>query len=604
MEAKAKADSHGIPMPQGASLGFRGRRARPTSAKALKHRRVVDDSVDSIIYEDDEEEQEEMKWPSYAGGCETQPSGETSAQDDEPHGVLHGIEARNEESPGVRQTPSVAPCLAPCLSPPLTGLTGKLPAREPDQLVEPSMGDFGAKQSEPDLNPTEMAPSLCDSEASDLPENQAEDGPVHMFVPNLHIEDFTAISASTLDHRNWWHRLSLLGPNCTETQIAKVGFIPDRFAQHGGSPVDPSLPDPSEIVTAVDKMGQAVPGLYGCKKTTLLEFEGGTIFEAEGDLLKLKGGALAVAAAAAAAGRVTRKVGRRKSPQHLLTKAGFATKEDTARYLQRRIEGLLMTAGDGVLQFKAVLRALALQPSHALKRWLPKVGLRSSANGDLWVDPYRLFSFRMYRILEAASFVSEQNGEVSLQDLMEHLYRPPELLKDEEHELTAEARAVAFDMGLAPSPSVEEWRLEARDRYWRKGEASLPALPPPRETVEFREGTLALESEMDRAELSTEAVKFEIVLAEKQVEPPLWLEAWIREYFVVEEDKVFLPFLEPWRKPVPRDPDLEPVEVSHVQQEALPGAQVVNFGGARMKILRSGSSTQDIGSKSAMASLI
>ena len=42
------------------------RRARPTSAKALKHRRVVDDSVDSIIYEDDEEEQEEVsRWPSH-----------------------------------------------------------------------------------------------------------------------------------------------------------------------------------------------------------------------------------------------------------------------------------------------------------------------------------------------------------------------------------------------------------------------------------------------------------------------------------------------------------------------------------------------------------
>ena len=26
--------------------------------------------------------------------------------------------------------------------------------------------------------------------------------------------------------------------------------IPDRFAQHGSSPVDPSLPDLSEIVTA------------------------------------------------------------------------------------------------------------------------------------------------------------------------------------------------------------------------------------------------------------------------------------------------------------------------------------------------------------------
>mmetsp|Transcript_88765 Transcript_88765/g.139057 ORF Transcript_88765/g.139057 Transcript_88765/m.139057 type:complete len:505 (+) Transcript_88765:247-1761(+) len=37
----------------------RRRRARPTSAKALKHRRVIDDGVDSIIYEDVEEEEEE-----------------------------------------------------------------------------------------------------------------------------------------------------------------------------------------------------------------------------------------------------------------------------------------------------------------------------------------------------------------------------------------------------------------------------------------------------------------------------------------------------------------------------------------------------------------
>lgn len=48
---KSAPHSHSVP-------AFRGRRARPTSAKALKHRRVVDDSVDSIIYEDDEEEQE------------------------------------------------------------------------------------------------------------------------------------------------------------------------------------------------------------------------------------------------------------------------------------------------------------------------------------------------------------------------------------------------------------------------------------------------------------------------------------------------------------------------------------------------------------------
>eukprot|EP00435_Cladocopium_sp_Y103_P075321 s326_g56.t1 len=84
----------------------------------------------------------------------------------------------------------------------------------------------------------------------------------HTACPGLKRHSRFQISASTLDHRTWWHRLSLLGPNCAETQIAQVGFIPDRFAQHGGSPVDPSLPDPSEIVTAVDKTGQTVPGVY------------------------------------------------------------------------------------------------------------------------------------------------------------------------------------------------------------------------------------------------------------------------------------------------------------------------------------------------------
>ncbi|CAJ1425372.1 unnamed protein product, partial [Effrenium voratum] len=68
------------------------------------------------------------------------------------------------------------------------------------------------------------------------------------------------ISASTEDQRNWWHRLSLLGPNCAETQIGKVGFIPNRFSQHGASPIDPSLPEPQEIVRAVDGVGEPVPG--------------------------------------------------------------------------------------------------------------------------------------------------------------------------------------------------------------------------------------------------------------------------------------------------------------------------------------------------------
>ena len=60
---------------------FRGRRARPTSAKALKHRRVVDDSVDSIIYEDDEEEQEEEAEMTVAAEVTSQDTSLTSGQD-------------------------------------------------------------------------------------------------------------------------------------------------------------------------------------------------------------------------------------------------------------------------------------------------------------------------------------------------------------------------------------------------------------------------------------------------------------------------------------------------------------------------------------------
>ena len=45
--------------------------------------------------------------------------------------------------------------------------------------------------------------------------------------------------------------------------ICMSGFIPDRFAQHGGSPVDPSLPDPSEIVPAVAWQYDPISVPYG-----------------------------------------------------------------------------------------------------------------------------------------------------------------------------------------------------------------------------------------------------------------------------------------------------------------------------------------------------
>lgn len=75
---------HGNQSPSVPSMipgAFRGRRARPTSAKALKHRRVVDDSVDSIIYEDDEEEQEEEAEMTVAAEVTSQDTSLTSGQD-------------------------------------------------------------------------------------------------------------------------------------------------------------------------------------------------------------------------------------------------------------------------------------------------------------------------------------------------------------------------------------------------------------------------------------------------------------------------------------------------------------------------------------------
>jgi len=188
------------------------------------------------------------------------------------------------------------------------------------------------------------------------------------------------------------------------------------------------------------------------------------------------------------------------------------------------------------------------------------------------VDSYRLFHFRMYRAVLTSCIILEKGGEASIADLMEMLYRPQELQELEEVELTPEGRLRSYEAGLAPTPEVEPWRLEAKERYWRKGEDPVPALPPPRETLVFgsaEAGELLTEDELERAELSSEALEFEIILAERHVDPPLWLEAWLREYFVVEDGFVYLPFSRPWQPPRVRDPDAAPALPSHTEQEAL-----------------------------------
>ncbi|CAE8590351.1 unnamed protein product, partial [Polarella glacialis] len=51
----------------------------------------------------------------------------------------------------------------------------------------------------------------------------------------------------------------------------------------------------------------------------------------------------------------------------------------------------------------------------------------------------------------------------------------------------------------------------------------------------------------------------EMVLAQRMAAPPLWLEAWVREYFVVDDDDmVFFPWTKAWRRRVNPDPEAPP----------------------------------------------
>ena len=176
MEATRMAQSCGVPQTPSIVAGFRGRRARPTSAKALKHRRVVDDSVDSIIYEDDEEEQEEGqegRWPSYSSGeaCETrsdvvpeasnavqcqnlqrgpgpsvppQPSSTSLPTPGKPTVRPSSCDPSSPVS-SCSSVPSVQACAPPCLGTPCAAHTScrspikRESAEEPEHL-QPSMG--------------------------------------------------------------------------------------------------------------------------------------------------------------------------------------------------------------------------------------------------------------------------------------------------------------------------------------------------------------------------------------------------------------------------------------------------------------------------------
>jgi len=264
--------SHGRPEPKSDGLhgnqspsvpsmipgAFRGRRARPTSAKALKHRRVVDDSVDSIIYEDDEEEQEEEAEMTAAAEVTSQDTSLTSGQDTRDtrdtrygdalgdtletlgetlgetgevsesldcgdcgqdsvdsvdcvsklaeihpdsgavHGAVHGALGGNLEAshrPSSRGDISPSPYGAPlCLAPSLNVIT------QGDRIAEEPdqqrMREFPeVKMQEPGGTYGDEGPLLKDGHGDDVSEDTVPGGPVHVLIKDLHIEDFTALGA-------------------------------------------------------------------------------------------------------------------------------------------------------------------------------------------------------------------------------------------------------------------------------------------------------------------------------------------------------------------------------------------------------------------------
>lgn len=242
---------------------------------------------------------------------------------------------------------------------------------------------------------------------------------------------------------------------------------------------------------------------FGISKKTLLAHADGKLFEERGSQLRLAGGAFAVAAAAAVAGTVTACSGRRKARTDLFTSTGMPTNEAAARRLRLRIEGLLVSAGDGVLPAQAVYTALGLQPTPSIRRWFQRVGLVLTSNGDLKVPDHRLSYFRVRRALSVSALLSASDGEVPLHSVLSHIHRPPELLALEAEE----------------QETLQSTRFSARPPGGGRGHHDYSSSNPSRTSAPAGTEQLAL------------AIS----------SPPLWVEEWIQQYFVVEAGVVTFP---------------------------------------------------------------
>jgi len=294
-----------------------------------------------------------------------------------------------------------------------------------------------------------------------------------------------------------------------------------------------------------------ITGRNGISKNVLLSYDDGKLFEVVGKELRLAGGAFAVAAAAAAARTVTAKSGRRKARSDLFTSTGQPTDPAAARRLLWRIEGLVVSTGDGVMNLQAVHAALGLKVSHSLRRWIKRTKLKITSYGDLRVNDGRLEYFRVRRAISVGALLAENGGELPLSSVLVHVHRPPELTVLEQEEI---------------------------DRNCRTEQA--PRVKPPGGGVPHPD---YVPSSSSTAKHSVGDESLALAISN----PPPWVEAWVREYFSVEDGLVTFPdepVLQP-RIPGPDQPPEPGVDEERAQLMAVAEELRLRYGRAHASVL-------------------
>lgn len=273
---------------------------------------------------------------------------------------------------------------------------------------------------------------------------------------------------------------------------------------------------------------------HSISKHQLLNFQGGAVFEIADGMLHLAGGARPVASAAEAAGIVTTVPGRRSTgdPEDrtsVITSNGAVLDDEKSEELFQLIEMYMVSEGDGVLDLRMIHEALQLKASPRLRRWFKRRGFHTSPNGEIWVEDERLSYYRIRRGLRVISRILKEEGNVaSLKSLVNLIRRPPELPM-----LHGEEDGPPLLLDGEPSP----------------GEAEL-ALMPPEGEAEGALMPLEGEAEDDGSDAPLAVVSSgpfplstqHLELARKRVlGEPIWIEAWVRENFEVQDGIVRLP---------------------------------------------------------------